>query len=173
MDLDLARELYFRELDGKAQQDTRLGVYVALLSVIGGALAVLTKWAWPPDSTLCYVGLAFSVIAVVLYVLSVCVLLGEVGLDWEKLPTPDELLAYRRKLDAYYESNPDDLGSASSDFDDYLLRHLASAATHNSITNLTRSATFYRAGVLLLAVVILTAISVAALGINQALLDLF
>ena len=28
MDLDLVRDFYFRELDGKAQQDTRMGVYV-------------------------------------------------------------------------------------------------------------------------------------------------
>ncbi|GEM_PF-5986560 len=169
MNTDLAKELYFKELDDKAQQDNRLGVHVAAVSVVGGALVVLVRWAWPPATTLAWAGLVLWVAAAVVYILAVVWALRVVRFRYEKLAVPDQLLTYSRDLDAYYSTHPEDKGAASTDFDDSLLEKLCHAATVNSNNNVIRSERFYTAAIMLLVVVILAAASTGVLGLDQVL----
>jgi hypothetical protein len=175
MDLDLARDFYFRELDGKAQQDTRMGVYVALFSVLGGALAFLVRAAWSPPRTLwCYLSLIAAVLSLVLYFVAIIwVLRAAIGFTYERLPSLEDILAYRQKLASYYASNPSVPDSAAMDFDDFMTRHFASAAARNARNNLARSARFYRAAQLLLWVVVLAAVAALALAANRVLPAVF
>lgn len=173
MDLDLAREIYFRTLDSKDQQDARLGVYVALLSVVGGALTVLVRWAWPPCTALGSVGLGVAIAAAVLYFAAVVWALRVVGYDYKRLPSPSDMLAHREELDAFHVENPKAEGKASDEFAEDLLRQMAEAATVNSANNDARSERFYQVSVMLLIVVILAAIVAALLGLNQAWSVLF
>lgn len=176
MDLNLARDFYFREWDGKAQQDTRVGVYVALLSALGGALAFLVRAAWPAQTPLCRLGLTVASLSLVLYFLAIIWVLRAAiasGFTYEKLPSPENLLAYWQQLSLYYASNPTVPGSAAADFDDFLIRHFASAATRNARNNLAQSARFYVAGQLLLWVWVLGALAALALAANHVLPVLF
>jgi len=174
MDVNLARDFYLRELDGKAQQDTRIGVYLALLSALGGALAFLVRATWPAQTPLCRLGLIVAFLSLVLYFLAlIWVLRAAIGFTYEKLPSPENLLAYWQQLSLYYASNPTVPGSAAADFDDFLIRRFASAATSNARNNLARSARFYVAGQLLLWVVVLGALAALALASNLVLPVLF
>ena len=171
MDVSLAKEFYFREFEGKAQQDTRLGVYVALLSAVGGVLIYLIRSAWSGQTNWFLGSLAFSFVSVVLYFLAIVwVLRATVGFIYEKLSSPDILLAYWQDLSLYYQENPEINGSATSDFDDFLVRHFSSAATRNASNNYARSARYYRAAQFLLWVVIFSALAGICLALNQLLI---
>ena len=170
MDVGFARDLYFREFEAKAQQDARISVHVALLSAVGGVLAFLIRSAWPGQTPWCRASLVSSFVSVVPYFLAIVwALRGTVGFTYEKLPSPDNLLAYSKGLARYYRENPGISGSASADFEDFLVRHFSSAATRNGRNNLARSARFYRAGQFLLWVVVLSAIAGLCLALNQVL----
>ena len=171
MDVSLAKEFYFREFEGKVQQDTRLGVYVALLSAVGGVLAYLIRNAWSGQTNWFLGSLVLSFVSVVLYFLAIVwVLRATVGVIYEKLPSPNTLLAYWQDLSLYYQENPEITGSASSDFDDFLVRHFSSAATRNANNNFIRSARYYRAALFLLWVVIFSALAGLCLFLNQFLI---
>jgi hypothetical protein len=169
MDVDLAKELYFRELGSKDEVDKRLGVYVALLSAIGSVLAFLVRSGWTGRTPLRSAELALEGIAVLSYFLAIAwIMRATVGHTYEKLPSPANLLGYWRDIEAYHQANPGVAGDARTDFDDFLLRHLASAATRNAENNLVRSALFYRAAQWLLLAVVVG----AAAGLSEVLAQL-
>ncbi len=165
MNLDLAKEFYFRELDGKAQQDARMGVFVGLLSAVGAAIAFLVKNAWPPATSWYRVSLTLSGVSLVLYVLAVIwVLRATLGFRYEKVPSPDNLLVYWQNLLGYHGVDPSAPGKAAADFEDYLVRHFASAASRNVGDNLARSALYYGAARFLLWVIVLSALAALSLA---------
>ena len=171
MNVSLAKEFYFRELDGKVQQDTRLGVYVALLSAVGGVLAYLIRSAWTFQTNWFIGSFALSFISVVFYSLSIVwVFRATVGFTYEKIPSADILLDYWQDLSQYYRENPVVTGSASSDFENFLVRHFSNAATRNSQNNSARSAHYYLASLFLLWVVIFSALAGLCLVFNQLLI---
>jgi hypothetical protein len=168
MNLELAKTLYFRELDGKVQQDGRVGTYVALLTAIGGALAFVTARVWPSPTLLLKVGLALSVVSVILYFFAVVWLFRTtIGSGYELLSPPGDLLSHWHEVSAYYVAYPDVPGSAAEDFDHALLLRLTTAATTNALNNRRRSARFHRVGQLLLVVVVLTAVAAVLIAIER------
>jgi hypothetical protein len=170
VNVELARALYFRELDMRAQQDARVGIYAAVLSAVGAALAYLVSNSWPASSGLCCASLVLSALSVVSFVIAVAyVLMASVGFDYEMLPRANNVLGYWREISKYYEENPEAPGTAVADFDDFLLRHLASAATKNAETAQVRAARFHHAGMCLIAVIVLAALSAITLAADRAL----
>jgi hypothetical protein len=166
MTLEFARALHFRELDAKAQNDTRVGVFAALLSATGGAIAFVISRAWPADSLWSFIGLGLALLAAAALLLAaVGVLRSLIGFDWAYLPSADTLLAHWRALSFHFKANPS-FGSAREDFDDELLERLSSAATQNGANNRLRSARLYIAAQLLLVVVLLLAGAASALAVN-------
>lgn len=150
-----------------------MGVYVALFSVLGGALALLVRAAWPQHTALCFISLAAGFASFVLYCLAIIwVLRAAIGFSYEKVPSPENLLAFRQELSDYYAANPWVSGSVDDDFDDFLIRHFASAATRNAGNNLARSARFYSAAQLLLWTVVLAAVAALAVGADHVVLVL-
>jgi hypothetical protein len=170
VNVELARALYFRELDMRAQQDARVGTYAAVLSAVGAALAYLVSNSWPASSSLCRAALVLSALSVVSFVIAVAyVLMASVGFDYDMLPRANNVLGYWREISKYYEENPEAPGTAAADFDDFLLRHLASAATKNAETAQVRAARFHHAGMCLIAVIVLAALSAITLAADRAL----
>lgn len=170
VNVELARALYFRELDIRAQQDARVGIYAAVLSAVGAALAYLVSNSWPANSDLCRASLILSALAVVSFVIAVAyVLMASVGFDYGMLPPANNVLEYWREISTYYDENPTAPGTAVADFDDFLLRHLASAATKNAETAQVRAARFHHAGISLIGVIVLGALSAITLAADRAL----
>lgn len=169
MDLSFAKDLYFREFDDKAHLDNRLGLYVVLLSSIGGALAYLFRLSLTDDSWLHLLALGTCCMASIPYALAIIwVVKAMFDYTWEKLPSPEVLLTYRSQLVSYYKANPSVEGSDTSDFEGFLIKKLASAAETNSANNLARSARYNRASRFLVWVLILGAISGALLALDYA-----
>jgi hypothetical protein len=170
MDLGLAKELYFREFEGKIQQDSRIGIYVGILTAIAGGLAFLIRSAWLAESILCWFSVGFSVIAAVLWFWVIgFVLSGTIGYIYLKIPSPENLLDYWQKLIGYYQENPGVAGSAREDFEEFLIQRFVSAATENERNNIKRSGRFYFANQILPWVIIVSAVAGLFLAINQFL----
>jgi hypothetical protein len=168
MNLELAKTLYFRELDGKVQQDGKLGTYAALLSALGAALAFVMARVWPSPTPLLKISLALSVVSVILFFIAVVWLFrAMVGSGYELLPLSRELLGHWEELSAYYSAYPSTPGSPADDFDHELLLRLTSAASTNALNNRVRSARFDIEGRLLLAVVVLTGVAVAFVAVDR------
>lgn len=173
MDFNFAKELYFRELDGRFQQDARTSTNVGLLSLVGGLLAILIRAMWPAESWLSLIGLLFCGIAVILYLMAVIyVLRATLGYIYESLPPADVLLKHSEDLSTYYRDNPEVEGNAEVDFSDFLTRKMVSATARNWSNNLSRSARYYRASQLLAFVVIFAVLASAAAAANE-IMDLF
>ena len=168
--MDLAKEIYFRELDDKAQLDARLGPFVAILFAVGGLVVFLVRSAWPAPSPWSVACLVLSGIAVALFSLATFhVVRAMLGFSWARLPHSETLLEHYGKLVCYYAENPTVPGSADDDFEAYLLHHLASTASRNGTNNLVRSARFYRALGYLVAVIITAALAGFCLGTDLLL----
>jgi len=134
----------------------------------------MVRAAWPPHTPLCYLGLIAALLSLALYLLAIIrVLRSATGFEYERVPSPENLLAYWQQLSDYYVQNPTVSDSAAADFDDFLIRHFASAASRNARNNLARSALFYIAAQLLLWVVVLGAVAAMALAANHVLPSLF
>jgi hypothetical protein len=167
MDIGFAKELYFRELEGKVQQDTRVGIYVGILTVVAGGLAFLIRGAWPGKTIPSLISLGFSFMSVVLYFLAVIwVLRAMRGYLHKKLPPAEELLDTWKKILEYYKVNAGVEGSAAGDFEEFLIERLVSATTRNDENNLKRSAHFWVVNGFLLWIIILSAISGLCLALN-------
>lgn len=170
MNIDLAKDLYFREFDAKAELDRRIGVYVALLSAVGGVLGLLGRSAWPGRSFLSCLALIFVAVAAILFFLAIAwAFRAIIGYTYEKLPDASQLLSYWQQLNTYYKTHAQVIGNPQEDFADFLIRHCASAATRNGQNNLTRSARFYSATVLLLWVVVIAALAALCLLLDKFL----
>lgn len=173
MDFNFAKELYFRELDGRFQQDARTSTNVGLLSLVGGLLAILIRAMWPAESWLSLIGLLFCGIAIILYLMAVVyVLRATLGYIYESLPPADVLLNHFEDLSTYYSGNPEVEGNAEVDFRDFLTKKMVSATARNWSNNLSRSARYYSASQLLALVVIFGVVAAAAAGANE-IMDLF
>ena len=166
MTLELARALYFRELDAKAQNDSRVGPYVALLTAIGGALVFLIGRSWPATTPLLQVSITLSLISIVVLLMAVLWVLHSLAasFDYEYLPSAEVLLGPWRDLSRYFARNSDAAGTPREDFDDSLLARLSSAATTNGANNRIRSARLHVVGRLLILVVVLLAGAAALLA---------
>lgn len=173
MDVELAKELYFKEMEAKTQLDSRLGIYAVLLSAVGGIVAFLIRTAWPVDSLLSLGGLFASFASVVIYGFAlIWVFRATLGYTYERVPYSSTILNHWKSLSTYYWRNPSVVGTASQDFEEFLIEQFSLAATKNASNNMRRSARFYGAGQLLLWVIVLAAVSGIAQGMSL-LLPLF
>jgi hypothetical protein len=164
----LFKEIYFRELDIKAQLDSRLTVYVAVLTAIGGIVAFLVRSAWPVSTKFHYVSLAVSTISIILLTIAIiCAFRANLGYLYQRLPSSDDILKYSKSLIDYYQVNKGMAGNASTDFNEYLLERLSSASTRNSENNLKRSAYYYRTSQFILWTIVSSGVSGIALVINE------
>jgi hypothetical protein len=143
MEFDFVKELYFRELDGRHDQNGRASLYLAVLTVLG-ALLVFCLRQHPTGG---FSSLYFLLIlAFLLYALAIIfVLLANLEFGYLQLPYASELDAYHRELQDYYRQNPEVRGEPGQDLKDILYLKMVEAATHNSQTNLTRAARYYAA----------------------------
>lgn len=170
MQQEFLKQLYFRELDGRFQHDARTGSQVTQLSLVGGALALLIRAAWPIDSSLGLIAELLSAIGVCFLVAAIVfVIRATLGYQYESLPSPSELYEHWRGLHAHYATNPEAQGTAEDDFADFLQRHMAQAATRNWTNNLSRSGRQHRASQFLAWAIALVVLGGVALAIDKAL----
>ena len=145
MDVTLLKEIYFRELDIKAQLDSRLTVYVAVLTIVGGIIAFLVRSAWHGSTCFHYASIALSTISILILAIGIlCAFRANIGYLDQRLPFADTILNYSKSLVEYYKINKGVQGTASEDLDKFLVERFSSASARNSENNLKRSAFYYR-----------------------------
>jgi hypothetical protein len=157
MNVSLAKELYFRELDAKVQQDQRLAPSLVLLSLIGGVIYFLIQGL--PPAVLSVQSIATTLAVICYAAATVYVGRATVGHAYEVLPDSDALLRYYTGLAEYYCAKQDTGGTADGDFEDFLLRHLVAAATRSRYYNLRRAAHYYLANRFAAAAIALAAVA--------------
>lgn len=167
MNVDLAKALYFRELDARVQQDARVGTYVTALSATGAAIWFLTGKSWPPITVLDTVALVLAALASVALVASLWfVLRASVGFEYKTSATANEILEFWGELKKFHEAHQSIAGTAEKEFEDFLIRKFCEAATNNAQIAKTRSERFHYAGRLLTGVVVGVVLSGTALAAN-------
>jgi hypothetical protein len=170
MDFEFVKQLYFRELDGRFQQDSRINIYIGLLSVIGGIVAVLFQRVWPGivqikniqqqnlgfssapleqvwNSQNIFIVLCFIIcIAAVFACVAAVIFLfrAVIGHHYELLSPTTNLLQHFNVLSEYYTQYPNPDITPQKDFQTVLTQKMAEATTRNVKINTIRSARYYR-----------------------------
>lgn len=145
MNVELLKETYFRELDGKVQLDSRWTIFVAVLSAVGTIIAFLIRSAWSTVGPLQIPSIVFTIVSILISAIAVlCSFKANLGYTYQRLPLADVLLEYSNNLETYYSKNPQVAGSPKDEFEIYLCDHLADAASRNAWNNIKRSAYYYR-----------------------------
>jgi hypothetical protein len=105
MDVELAKELYFKEMELKVQLDSRLGIYAVLLSAVGGVVAFLIRSAWPGTTLLARIGVVASIAALVVYAFALTwVLRATLGYTYERIPYPAKILEYWKSISCIFRN---------------------------------------------------------------------
>lgn len=169
MDLEFVKENYYREWEAKAELDSRVGIFVGLLSVLGGGLFFLTKEAWPPNSSwLIRTSLGLSMIGFTFFVLGLYQLLASViGYTYKRIPWMSQLMEYVENLETYYAKYPEVRGTVQTSFQDYIFDHFVKAATVNAGHNAERGERFYRTSQYLVGSVVCALLSATSLGVDK------
>ncbi len=150
MDIELIKEMYFKELEGKTVQDGRLPVQVGLLTVIGGVLLFALRNPVATGDRLYELFFGVVIVALLFYCFSIiCVCLANIGHKYERLPRADTMYSYFLSLTDFYEKGANAQGTAEDDFNEYLRRKMVEATSRNTDVNLLRSARNHTAVVLL------------------------
>lgn len=146
MDLEFFKDLYFRELDAKRDQDGRTGTQVGILTILGSVLVYCYQNS--PDQPglwlIAFYGAYFPAVATYVVAL-VQVMRAILGHGFERLPLPDELHNYHVQLEDYYYEEPNPEGTLETEFNDFLIRHMVTATVQNAQTNVSRSERSYSA----------------------------
>jgi hypothetical protein len=167
---EFAKDLYFHELNQKAELDARAMTIVGLMTIIGSIMVYFLRKAWPVDSMAQIIVAVFGGLSVVGFAASVYYLfLANLGFRWQVLSPPSALLEHSNRLRLYFEEYPDAEGDPEKDFEDYLTDHLSQAATRNGENNLQRSAYYYKTTSLLAWVVVLLAVAAVASAYGYAI----
>ena len=160
MNVDLAKEFYYRELDGKSQLDARLGMYTVPFTAVGGVVIYLVRSAWIGSGFLYLVGLSAAVASLVIYFVALIWLIrATIGFTYKRVPYPQDLKAHWDELSTYHWKYPSAKGSAPQEFNEDLIELCCRDATINAKNNTRRAARYYTVGVLLLWVIVFGAIS--------------
>jgi hypothetical protein len=145
VDLDLAKTLYFRELDRRTELDGAPTMRIAILTLLGGLFSYYSQrfiiqhdlpsvvFVVATAGTVC-----FAVAAVVWIIRSY------VGFTWSYLPFPDQLESHFQALVEYqslysFDTSPEQL------FQTHLRQRLIEAASQNASNNNQRAELIYRA----------------------------
>jgi len=172
MDIELMKEMYFRELEGKTTQEGRLPVHVGLLTVIGGALLFSLRNPVESGEGLFVPFVVVVIVALVLFIISIVqICRANIGHDYERLPRVDTMYSYFLGLTEFYEKNTNVKGTAEGDFDDYLKRKMVEATSRNTDVNLLRSARNHTA-VVLMALAALFSLASGAMALSRPSEDL-
>jgi hypothetical protein len=149
MDYDFLREIYFRELEERHQQDGRITLQAGVLTIGGGVLASMFK-AFPPEQSPLYVCFLLPATAsAVLFLLAlVWILRANIGHDYVRLPYPSTLRDYGRELEVYYAAR-DSVEEVAREYRSYVQDRMIEATDYNIATNLKRSACYYTANSLI------------------------
>lgn len=168
MTTEILKEIYFRELDIKAQLDSRLTVYVAVMTATGGLIAFLFKCSWPAMNYIQYASLILAVSSTLLLATAiVCAFMSNLGYVYQRLPSSEDLLNYSKELEEYYLKNPQVAGAAPEEYDQYIKARLAKASTRNAHNNLKRSAYYYRSTLFIMWSFVSSGLSGITLAANQ------
>jgi hypothetical protein len=166
MNVDLAREFYYRELDGKAQLDARLGMYTVPFTAVGGVIIYLTRSALTSTGLSFFVSISASALSLLVYFVALIWLVrATIGFTYKRLPYSNTLKERWETLSNYHWKYPWVFGSAARDFEEELIEHFSTDATINASHNSVRAARYSIVGNLLLWVFVLSAIS----GVAQAI----
>jgi hypothetical protein len=159
VDLDLAKALYFRELDRRTELDGAPTMRVAILALLGGLFSYYSqRFIVERDlsSVVFIIGTAgtifFAVVAVIWIIRSY------VGFTWAYLPFPDQLESHFQALIEYqaqyaFETAPEVLFTA------HLRQRLIEAASQNASNNNQRAELIYRASLFLSIAVIFSLVA--------------
>ena len=159
VDLDLAKALYFRELDRRTELDGTPTMRVAILALLGGLFSYYSqRFVVECDlpSVVFIIGTAgaifFAVVAVIWIIRSY------VGFTWAYLPFPDQLESHFQALVEYqaqyaFETAPEVLFAA------HLRQRLIEAASQNASNNNQRAELIYRASLFLSIAVIFSLVA--------------
>ena len=160
MDLDLAKTLYFRELDRRSELDGAPTFRVAILALLGGVFSYYTQHFSPARDLMSGLFLlsaagtvAFAALAVVWIIRSYS------GYTWAYLPFADQLQEHYESLVAYHAEYPSETQTAESLFSDHLRQRLIEAASRNASNNNQRSELIYRASFFLSVAVVFSLVA--------------
>lgn len=158
MDSQFIRRLYFRELGKRNRQNRRTHSQATLLTLLGGVLFYVIQEVWVVTTFYDYTALVACLLACGCYVLSISyTLLASVGYEYAKLPNPDKLYEFWKKLKQYYLDHDESLCNASEDMNEYMIRKMIESTAINERNSYSRSARYYRSTqCLVMAIVLVT-----------------
>lgn len=160
MDLDLAKTLYFRELDRRAELDGAPTLRVAVLALLGGVYSYYIQHFRPGAdgmSLLFVVGAAGALLFALLAV--AWIIRSYVGYAWRYLPFAKQLEASYEEIREYCTQFGPETMAPEEMFETHLRRELIEAATRNASNNDQRSELMVRSSLFLSGAVVCSLIS--------------
>ena len=167
MDIELSKELYYRELDRRDQLDSSITLRVAVVTLLAG---LFSYYASAYDAAglgapwlfiACASGAAVTAGAAVVVIISALT-----GYTWAYIALPTDLLEYYDALVRYEQVHGLESKTASEQFEHSLRTRLVAAATHNVLNNNSRSEKLYLASRLISIAVVLGLVAGLPLAVD-------
>jgi hypothetical protein len=160
MDLELAKTLYFRELDRRAELDGAPTLRVAVLALLGGVYSYYIQHFQANAGWMSLLFVAGAGGALLFSVLAVAwIIRSYVGYAWAYLPFAQQLEAHFEELAEYHAQFGAEARTAEEMFETQLRQRLIEAATRNASNNNRRSELMVRASFFLSVAVVFSLIS--------------
>jgi len=157
----LYRDLYTEETGHRDQLRNAVAIPIALLSIIAGALAYLSKDFHLPTNglewwlTITGAGASLAFLAAVVFLI-ICYLGGL----YERIPSPAKIKEYEDGVRKHFGESALGRAQADAQVEAFLREAYAKAADRNTSTNLNRSAYLYRANAAIVVSFVLVALAV-------------
>lgn len=157
----LYRELYTEEMEHREQLRNAVAIPIALLSILGGALAYLWKdFSLPHDPLGWWLAIAGAGALIAFVVAIVFLGLSYHWNDYERIPFPTKIKSYEDGVRKHFGETDTGRVQAASHVEAFLRDAYTKAADLNAETNLNRSAYLYRANRMIIIAFVLVGLAV-------------
>lgn len=170
MNVDFAKELYFRELDRRAALDAAPTMRIAALASLAAIFSFYASHYDPAGAFLPRLFVLFAAGALCFGSLAaIWILRAYLGFEWQYLANASKLLEHFNLLEAAEGEGKTGPRTATQLFESRLVDMLVAAAAHNARNNNARSTLLYYSGIYLAIAVICTMLAGAPV-LSQALM---
>lgn len=171
---DFYQQHYFHEADRKDQLNNAIAFPTGIVSVVGGAVAILAKELDYPYGTSENIQIILLVVTVFLIIVAIFFLAKSYwGYAYKHMPWPEEISKYRKELFDYYVSVGNQVAQsevmAERDVASYIGAEYASNASMNAANNDKKSADLFRANGFMIASVVFVLFSAVPYVMNTAI----
>ena len=157
----LYRDLYKEEMEHREQLRNAVAIPIALLTVLGGALAYLWKDYHPPTNGLeWWLAIAGAGALLAFIVAIVFLILCYHGNVYKRIPFPAKIKDYEDGVRKHFGETQPGRMQADLQFKAFLRDRYTNAADRNAETNIKRSAYLYRANGTIIIAFVLVALAV-------------